>query len=85
MPSECFDYFDMFLLLFRNDMNLIPIVSEGSICTLYDGSKGICKNIGQCESIKEGIKHRTLKLEQIVGCSFVVIFFRATIILLMLN
>lgn len=39
---------------------------------MYDGSKGICKNVDHCQSIKDGLRSGKLRYHQIVGCSFMV-------------
>lgn len=54
----------------QSTINFAYTFTEGSPCRLHDGSRGICKNIAYCESIKEGLRTGILGYHNIVGCSF---------------
>lgn len=57
--------------ILNNDIHIFSL-SEGSPCNMHDGRKGTCKNIDHCDSIKQALRHGQLRLQNIVGCSFVV-------------
>lgn len=54
------------------DIHVFFPLSEGSPCNMHDGGRGMCKNIEHCVSLKQALRHGQLRLQNIVGCSFVV-------------
>lgn len=42
---------------------------------MRDGGAGTCKNIRECKSFLDGLRHRTVSPGDRVHCSFLVIFF----------
>lgn len=71
--------------IFSNEKCSVEVLSpinlhfflDGSRCTMRDGGAGTCKNIRECKSFLDGLRHRTVSPGDRVHCSFLVIFLYA--------
>lgn len=69
--NESINYYVLFFWINQNKP-IYLLNLEGNTCRLQDGSRGVCKNIEQCQSITDAIARSTIRFDNIVVCSFLV-------------